>query len=145
MGRLLKLTNQIEEIQDYIAANSDLGYVVGENFTAENTMDFADLGRLLGSQVLLTIFDEGGELVPSGRITLQNRTYRFVTKGTSSHAAMERARELLEWLWNQKRFDTSTYRVLLRTVERMPTVVARGDSGSALADFLVSLVIFNRL
>jgi hypothetical protein len=145
MAKLLKLSNLIEEIQDYIADNSGLGYVVGQNFTAENSMSFTDIGRLLSSQVLLTIFDEGGELVPSGRLTIQNRIFRFVTKGTTPNDAMDRARSLVEWLWNHKNLLTSTYRSQVRTLERLPTIIDRGEDGSTLVDFVVSMVVFNRL
>jgi hypothetical protein len=143
--KLLKLENLTEELQDYIADNSGLGYVVGENFTAENSMEYTDIARVLGSKVLLTIFDENGTLISSGRQTHQERYWRFVTKGTHANAALDRARELLVWLWNTKTFDLTTYRVLVAQTLKMPEVVVRGESGSYLAEFVLQTLVFNKV
>lgn len=143
--KLLKLENLTEEFQDYIAANSGLGYVVGDNFTAENSMDYTDQARLLNSKVLLTIFDENGTLIPSGRQTRQEKYWRFVTKGTYANEALDRARALLVWLWNTKTFDLTTYRVLVAQTLKMPEIVARGESGSHLAEFVLQSLVFNKV
>ena len=143
--RLLVLRNLSEEIQDYIAANSGLGYIVGTNFTIENVMDYTDLERLLGSRILLTMFDEGGELRPSARLTHQERLFRFVVKGTHPNDSMDRARDLLKWLWDKKFFETATFRVWIAHVLRLPTVIVKGESGSTLSDFLISILVFNKV
>jgi hypothetical protein len=146
MSRLLELDNLSEELRDYIADNSGLGYVVGTNLTLENTMDFTDIGRLLGSRVLLTIFDEGGAIIPSSRFVFQDRNFRFVTKGTSSNQALGRGRDLFKWLWNKKTFGTSTYRWWLRPDNRrMPQIISRGENKSFLADFIFTFFVFNKV
>ena len=143
--KLLKLENLTEEFQDHIAANSGLEYVVGQNFTAENSMDYPDIARLLNSKVLLTIFDENGTLIPSGRQTRQEKYWRFVTKGTHANEALDRARALLMWLWNTKTFDLPTYRVMVAQTLKMPEVISRGESGSYLAEFVLQTLVFNKV
>ena len=157
MVRPLKLDGLTEQIQDYIAANfvstvrqagasfPTGGYVVGTNFLAENAMQYQDIARLLGNEVLLTLFDEGGTLNPSGRQTHQTRLFRFVTKGSHSNEALDRARDLIEWLWNAARhFTTTDFRVRVQTPQQFPAVIDRGDSGSFLADAIVPFFVTNR-
>jgi hypothetical protein len=137
-----------EELQDYIAANSGLGYVVGGstgNFTLEQVLDLDDITRLLGQKVLLTLFDSGGTLTASGSQTHQTREWRFVTKGNHANEATDRARGILTWLWNLKTFETATYRFWFTRVIRMPSILARGESGSHLAEVSFQSLVFNRV
>ena len=75
----LQCHGAIEEIQDYIAANSGLGYTVGTNFVIGDILDLATLGAT--KAIDLTMYDEGATLEPSGRRWHMHRDIRFVFKG----------------------------------------------------------------
>lgn len=146
--KALVLTSMGEELQDYIAANSGLGYVVGgssANFTLEQVLDWEDIARLLRQKVLLTLFDDGGTLTPSGSQTHQSRNWRFVAKGTHANEALDRVRNVVTWLWNTKSFETATYRYVFVRVIGMPSILARGESGSHLAEASLQSLVFNRV
>lgn len=142
----LRLGGMAAELQDYIAENSGLGYVVGENFTLQDAADIQDLEQMVASrsQVLLTMFDEGGTLIPSGRRTPAERTFRFAVKGAHAQEALDRAHELLSWLWNRKAFATAGFVVWVLRAPGLPQVPVRGASGSHVADFIVSMLAYNR-
>ena len=145
MTQPLVMRGLAEEIQDFVAENSALGYVVGNggNFTIEDAADIQDLVRLANSEILLTQFDEGGTLIPGARRTAQERSFRFAAKGGHAQEALNRAHDLLSWLWNRKTFTTDSFRVLVLRVPRIPQVVLRGASGSHVADFVVTVLAYN--
>jgi len=144
--KLLRLTNLAEEFQTYIAANAtglSLRYVVAENFTIGDVLDMQDLEYLAGSKIDLTLFDEGGNLVPSGSFVQQVRSFRFVTKGDYGQQAITHAQELLQWLWNTKTFKTSHFRIWVARVAKLPSLIARYRSGTNLADFVITTFAYN--
>jgi hypothetical protein len=147
MTTALVMRGMVEELQAYIGANSGLGYVVGDggNATVEDSADVQDLIRM-GQQarILLTLFEEGGTLIPGARRTGQERSIRFATVGDSGQEALDRAHDLNSWLWNQKCFATDGFRILVLRVPRPPQVVLRGASGSHVADFVVTFLTYNR-
>jgi hypothetical protein len=96
------------------------------------------------SPILLTIFDEGGPFVLTGRQTYRQKSIRFVTKGTSTDGALDRARALLKWLWDKRTFATATYRVWMALPSREPGILSRLESGTVLADFVLTTFAFQR-
>jgi hypothetical protein len=124
-----------EEIQTYIGANflddGEPVYTVGNggDFTLGDSADIQDLEILAGSEILLTLYDEGGTLIPSARRTTQERSFRFAAKGATAQEALDRAHDLLSWLWNKHTFATASFRVLVLRVPGLPQVVLRGASG----------------
>jgi hypothetical protein len=104
--RPLRTQNLAEEIQDWIAANTtglSLTYTVGENFILGDALDIQDLDELSGSNVDLTMFEEGSSFVYGGSFVRQDRTFRFVHKGTYGQQAVNRAWELVEWFKNESK------------------------------------------
>lgn len=140
----LTATNFAEELQDHIADNSGLGYVVGRNFTLGELLDVDNLGAWFDPEILLTIFEEGGTLIRTGRKHRQERTFRFLCKGTKAQLSVNRAWAVLTWLENTRTFLSSTYRAWLARTDKMPSVVAADDSGTYLADFVVTFYVFSR-
>lgn len=139
-----------EEVQDFVGDNffGDDGepvYVVGNggNFTVSDAADIQDLELLAGSEILLTLYDEGGTLVPSARRTAQERSFRFAARGANAQEALDRAHDLLSWLWNRKAFTTAGFRVWVLRVPSLPQVAVRGASGSHVADFVVTVLAYN--
>lgn len=147
MTTALVMRGLAEEVQAYIGANAGLGYVVGDggNFTVEDSADLQDLARMGDQQrIRLTLYDEGGTLIPGARRTAQERSFRFATVGDSGQEALDRAHDLLSWLWNQKSFATDGFRVWVLRVPRTPQVVLRGASGSYVSDFVLTFLAYNR-
>jgi hypothetical protein len=146
--RTLSLDNVLEEIQDYVATNSGLGYVVAENFTIGNPLDWHDIDDLLGpgSRVDLSMHDERPTIRPTGRREHIEWPIRFVTKGDTANGALSRARSLATWLFNTHTFETAAgIRVwFLRAFASYPGLLARGDSGVCLADFTTRVLVLQR-
>lgn len=147
--RPLRTQNLAEEVQDWIAANAtglSLAYTVGENFILGDALDIQDLDELSGSNVDLTMFEEGSNFVYGGSFVRQDRTFRFVHKGTYGQQAVNRAWELVEWFKNESRtFVTDTFRVLVVQFPVLPTIFARYRSGVHLADFVILTYSYNRV
>jgi hypothetical protein len=153
MSYPLVMRSLAEAVQDYVAAN----YLVvageptlvaggpGTNFTIGDSADIQDFERLVaGPTVLLTIFDEGGTLIPGARRTAQERSFRFAAKGGTAQEALDRAHDLLSWLWNKHTFATASYRVSVLRVPALPQIVIQAASGSHVADFVVTVLAYNR-
>lgn len=150
-----KLRNLSEEMQDYIAshfldeATNQPVYTVGTqeaNFTIEDFVDIQDLDRIaLNHRVLLTMYYDGGTLHRTGKQSAHFCNYRFLAKGSHANNAMDRARALLEWLEDERTFVTATYRIWVLTQPRLPGVIGRGEHGSYLADFVVSISAHTRV
>ncbi len=143
------LTNLAEEIQQYISDNSSLNLnydpVADDvNFTLGNILNVTDLDFLLGSNIDLTMFEEGGSVSPTGRREKQERSFRFVYKGNSGQLAINLCWALVEWLWNSARtFQTATFRIWIpRFPDKLPSVIAANQDGSHLADFVVTFFAF---
>lgn len=143
------LTNLAEEIQQYISDNSSLNLnydpVADDvNFTLGNILNVTDLDFLLGSNIDLTMFEEGGSVSPTGRREIQERSFRFVYKGNSGQLAINLCWALVEWLWNSARtFQTTTFRIWIpRFPDKLPSVIAANQDGSHLADFVVTFFAF---
>lgn len=116
-------------------------FSAGQNATLGNLLDVADLGRIMNSKVILTLFDEGGNLARSGRRHQQERTFRFVMKGNHGQAAIDLCWEVLEFLENQRRFESGVFSVWLLQTETLPSTVATAESGLALSDFVVTFLV----
>jgi len=138
----LKCHGAIEEIQDYIAANSNLGYTVGTNFVIGDILDMATLGET--KAIDLTMYDEGGENVPSGRRWHMRRSIRFIFKGTFGQGAVNDAWKFVDWLGDQRAFTTTNYRVLWEDNPKLPSVIGATRSGTYLADVVASFLLFTR-
>jgi len=151
MSYPLVMRGLAEEVQEYVAGNyfdaeGQPVYVFegnAINFTLEDSANIQGLERLANSEVLVTLYDEGGTLLPSARRTAQERSFRFAAKGAYAQEALDRAHDLLSWLWNRKAFTTAGFRVLVLRVPRLPQVVLRGASGSHVADFVVTVQAYN--
>lgn len=144
--RRLQLTNLAEELQEYISDNVtglSVTYTMAENFVLGRMLNVQDLDDLVGQNIDLTLFDEGGPgLVPGSRVVRQERTFRFVHRGDGQQA-VTRAQELLEWLWNRKSFQTATFRVWVAQPAALPSAFRYYRSGDTLADFLMNFYAFN--
>ena len=97
----LVMANFLEEVQDYLAANSGLGLVVRArgnegNFTISNLLDIDNLDRALGAGIDCTMYEEGGTLTRTGRRHHQNRVVRFIYKGDYGQEAVTRCQRLLQ-------------------------------------------------
>lgn len=142
--------NFAEELQDYIAQNSGLGLIVPGigpvgNFTIGNLLDVDNLDLLLGTGIDCTIFEEGGNLIRTGRRHRQERSFRFVYKGDAGQTAVNSCWRLLQFLENARTFLTSTFRVWVARTDKLPTVIAADQAGTHLADFVMTFFVFNRV
>lgn len=147
----LKTRTQLSELMAFIASgylNPDTGlteYIVGVNFSCEDYAELQDSKRTAGARVLLTIFEENGTLIQSGKQTRQEVNFRFLAKGTSPSGAKDRAKMIHEWLFNKRTFATASYRFWCVRTPKTPSLVGKTDSGSFLADFVVTLLVLNRV
>ena len=141
--------NLAEEIQDFIAANSDLNLTVPSvgtagNFVLGNLLNVDDLGSLLESQIVCSMFEEGGTLIRTGRRVQQERTYRFVFKGSYGQEAINLCHGLVGYLENLKSLSTATFSVWVLRFEKMPSVIAADHGGTHLADIVVTFLATNK-
>ncbi len=139
---LLKTHGVIEEIQDYIASDSDLGYTVGTNFVIGDVLDMATLGST--EAIDLSMFDEGAQLVPSGKRWYMHRNIRFVFKSTFGQGAVNKAWEFVDWVINQRMFFTTTYKVMWERLSKPPTVIGATRADAYLADTVVQFLLLNK-
>ncbi len=138
----------LEVLQDHIAADSGLGFVVGTNFTIGQSPDpIQDFPTILAAaRMRLTIYESTGTLTRFSRRIHQERTFRFLHRGDHPQDAVNRAWGLVEWFENDSLHVTLTsftYR-LLRTAS-LPSIVASSEDGSALADHNMTLLVFNKV
>ena len=138
----LQCHGAIEELQDYIAANANLGYTVGTNFVIGDVLDLATLQET--EAIDLTMFDEGGENLPSGRRWHMRRSVRFIFKGTFGQGAVNNAWKFVDWLGTRRAFSTTSYRVLWEENSKLPSVVGATRSGTYLADVVSSFLLFTK-
>ncbi len=147
---MLVAVNFAEELQDFIAQNSGLGLVVPGtgpvgNFTIGNILNVDNLDLLLGSGIDCTIFEEGGNLIRSGRRHRQERNIRFIYKGSFGQEAVNSCWLLLQYLENKKTFRTATFTVWIARTDKLPTVIAADQAGTTLADFVMTFFVFTRV
>jgi hypothetical protein len=147
----IKAQDLSEEIQEYISTNSSLGLnhdpASGNvNFTLGNVLNVVDLDTLVGSNIELTMFEEGGSIIPSGRRERQERAFRFVTRGNSGQLAINASWNLFEWLWNDARsFQTQNFKVWIpRGPDVLPSLFAAQKDGTHIANFLLTFFAYKR-
>lgn len=147
----LSLAGWIEEVQDYIAENSGLGYVVAENFTIGESFesDLQDFVRSRpGDQVIpatLVVYDAGGSAIPAGSIARAQRSLRFVSRSREhGQAAIDALNRLLEWMQRAGSFPTATFRTLVERAPRLPDLVESNRAGEHLAELIVTFKVLNR-
>lgn len=136
----------LEELRDKIAADSGLGYVVGENLTCGDSPDpIQDFPhQLAASRNRLTIYDNGGNLIRSGSRTHSERTVRFVVRGDHPQDAVNRAWRVLQWIENDLRqFSTTSFSARHTDTPILPSVIVKGEDGSALANFAATFYVLN--
>ena len=138
----LKCHGAIEEIQDYIADNSGLGYSVGTNFVIGDIMDMATLAAT--KAIDLSMYDEGAKMEPSGRRWHMHRNIRFVFKGTFGQGAVNSGWKFVDWVGNQRVFHTTSYRVLWEGFPKLPSVIGATRAGTYLADTVVSFRLLTK-
>ncbi len=141
--------NFAEEVQDFIATNSSLGLIVpaagvAGNFLIGDILNVNDLDTLLGKQIVLTMFEEGGTITRTGRRHLQERTLRFVYKGNSGQAAVNLCWNLYTYLEKKLTFQTATFRIWLARTEKLPGVFAADQGGVSLADLILTFLVQSR-
>jgi len=139
---LLKAHGVIEEIQDYIASDSGLGYTTGSNFVIGDVLDMATLGAT--KAIDLSMYDEGARLVPSGKRWYMHRNVRFVFKSTFGQGAVNKAWEFVDWLVNERTFFTPTYRVWWEALSKPPSVIGATRADAYLADTVVQFLLLNK-
>ena len=143
---MLKLVNFAEEFQDWLASNYDVTTLtVGENFTLGNILNVYELDKYRQNKIFLTMFEEGGSIISSGRRTRQERTFRFVFRGNHGQEAINHGLEFVAWFKRKKTFETATYRAWLNRFDRLPTVISAEQSGVSLADLVLTLNVWTRL
>lgn len=147
----LKLVGFMEELQDYIAANADLGLVVGSNFTIGESFetDLQDFVRVAPgdrlNSVSLVMYDEGGDPIPGDGIAKARRSVRFVQRTRDNgQSALNELSRLLEWVLRSKRFPTPTFRILVERASRLPGTVAANRAGEYLAELVLTFLVLNR-
>lgn len=135
--------NFAEELQDAVAAftGPDPALVVGENFTLGNVLDVGDLEGVLTESVVLTMFEEGFLPIRTGRSVHQERTVRFLYKGSYGQEALNRCLVLWKALEDALYITTATYRVIVLRTDKGPGVVGADESGTHLADFIVTFFV----
>lgn len=140
----VKFEEFAEQFQDWLAAEADFepSLTVAQNFTLGNLLNVQDLELILGSKILLTLFEEGGNLYGSARRTRQERTFRFVYKGAHGQEAMNYCWRLLRFLHKRKTFETAEYRAWLARIDKLPGIIAAGQDGTHLADCVVTLNVW---
>ena len=139
---LLKTHGVIEEIQDYIAANSGLGYTTGTNFVIGDVLDMATLGAT--EAIDLSMYVEGAQLIPSGKRWYMHRNIRFVFKSTFGQGAVNKAWEFVDWVVNERSFYTTTYRVWYEVLSKPPSVIGATRADAYLADTVVQFLLLNK-
>ena len=139
----LKLQAFAEELQDYIEANSNLGYAAGTNFLLGHIYEIEDVIQAPS----LTMYEEAGGSIEFGRIPKTNRNIRFVFRDTYAQGALNRAFAFVEWAGkeNNRRIQTSTFNVWLVRFFKMPTVVAAQRSNIYAADVVILYAVLSRL
>jgi len=138
----LKCHGAIEEIQDYISANSGLGYTTGTNFVIGDILDMATLGAT--EAIDLTMYDEGGSLTPSGRRWHIRRNIRFIFKDTFGQGAVNKAWKFVDWLGNERTFTTSTYRVWWERNSKLPSIIGATRADTYLADVVAQFLLLTK-
>lgn len=146
----LLAVNFVEELQTYLADNSGLGLVIpgrgvtGGNFTIGNLLNVDRLEDVLGSEIVCTMFEEGGNIIRTSRRHRQERTIRFLYKGEYGQAAVNSCWLLLQYLEDLKTFQTDTFRVWVARADKLPTVIAADQGGTHLADFVITFFALYR-
>ena len=138
----LKCHGAIEEIQDYIAANSGLGYTVGTNFVIGDILDLATLGAT--KAIDLTMYDEGATLEPSGRRWHMHRDIRFVFKGDFGQGAVNNAWKFVDWLGNNRSFSTASYKVMWENFPKLPSIIGATRADTYLSDVVSRFLFLNK-
>lgn len=146
---MLTAVDVAEQLQAAISAGSPLGLNHDPdsgpvNFTLGRMLDLDDLSSLLGSEIVCTMYEEGGTLVRTGRRHRQERAFRFLMKAEHGQASINLGWRLLQWLENQKRIATSSFVAWVARFDKLPTVIAADQSGTALADFVTTFYVWNR-
>jgi len=137
--------NFAEELQDWIADNYTVETLtVGQNFILGNLLDLQDIADYLASSVSLSMYEEGGNIVRTGRRHHQERSIRFVFKGQYGQEAVNKTWQLLQWLEDQKTFLSSTFRVWLARIDKLPSVIGADQDGIHLADSVVTFFVLYR-
>ena len=138
----LKCHGAIEEIQDYIADNSGLGYSVGTNFVIGDILDLATLGAT--KAIDLTMYDEGATLEPSGRRWHMHRDIRFVFKGDFGQGAVNNAWKFVDWLGNNRSFSTASYKVMWENFPKLPSIIGATRADTYLSDVVSRFLFLNK-
>lgn len=132
--------NFIEQLQDYVAAESGLGYVVGTDCFVANELDIDGDAKLES----LTLYEEGASFDPHARVPKQERSVRFLFRDGHEQAAMNRAWDFVEWIGDVVAFSTTSFSVRVLRVDKGPSVVEARRSGTFLADVVVTFLVMNR-
>lgn len=146
---VLKARGFIEALQDYLATIDSLGLTVtgsgvsGGNLTVGNVLNVYALDELSGSEIVCSLFEEGGTITRS-RKPRQDRSIRFVCKGTHGQGAVNLCWDIIEELEKRKRFQTDVFSAWLARIDTLPTVIAADEAGTHLADFVATFIVTNR-
>lgn len=137
--------NFAQELQTEIAAlDLDPALVVGSNFTLGNFLNVGDLGGHFSEEVILAMFEDGFVPQRQGRKPLQERTIRFIYKGSYGQEAVDRCHALWEALEKKLYFNTATFTTAMLRTDKGASVIGADEAGTYLADFVVTFVAKNR-
>lgn len=129
-----------EELQDYVAGESGLGYAVGADLFLANELDLDGDAKLAS----MTMYEEGADLSPRERIPKQERTFRFAFRDSHEQGALNRAWDFVAWIGGLVAFATTTFSVKVLRIDKGPSAIEARRSGTFLADAVVTFLVMNR-
>ena len=139
--RKIDTSDFMEEIQDYIAANSSLGYVVGTDFFIGDILDIDAVTQLQG----LTMYDEGSSFPGRGRrLQYTERSVRFVVRDSSAQAANNRCWSLFDWMGTLWSFNTTSFDIKLARFDKLPSLFEARAAGVYLSDIVATFLVYPR-
>lgn len=137
----------IEDLGTHIQDNSGLGYTKGENLTIGMSPDpIADFPTIVASnRILLTLYEEGGNLTRNARHVHQFRNFRMIFRGEHPQDAVNRAWRLIQWFENSNvHFDLTGFSVRTISIPSLPQIVFRDEDGTALASTVLRFLAISK-
>jgi hypothetical protein len=136
-----------EQLQDHIATNSGLSYVVGGNFTLGSSPDpIADFPTIVSAdRIRLTLYEDGGSFTRNSRHVYQFREFRLIFRGDYPQDAVNRAWRLIQWFQRSNtHFSLTGFSVRFLDVPSLPQVVFNGEDGTALASAVLRFLAISK-
>ena len=133
---MAKLSDWTEEIQDYIAASTDIDYTVDTDLFVGRVFEVEDITTAPS----LVLYEENSEY-RFGRIDIQTCVLRFVFRAKKPQDSLSRAQAFFEWLRDKNVIATTSFTTRLQRVFQMPNVITPGMSGIYPTDLIISFIV----